>query len=77
MILVYFNKWSSIHNKDGALYVFQLHFWQKNVENILVNRILSWSGEFIHNVKNTNTFIRTMIKDMCNAFQLRKNVSVI
>ena len=45
--------------------------------NIVVNRIPSWSGKLIHNVKNINTFICTVIKDKSNAFQLRQNVSVL
>ena len=60
-----------------SMFFFQLHFRQKAVGNILVNRIPSWSGKLIHNVKNINTFICTMIKDKCNAFQLRQNVSVL
>ena len=70
----------SIHYTYSALYVFLLHFWQKAVKNILVNRIPSLSGKFIHNVKNINTFISTMnrmIKDRFSAFQLRQNVSVL
>ena len=59
------------------MFLFQLHFRQKAVGNILVNRIPSWSGKLIHNVKNINTFICTMIKDKCHAFQLRENVSVL
>ena len=51
-------------------------FSQKAVGNVLVNRILSWNGKLIHNVKNINKFIRTIIKDRCKAFQLRQNLLV-
>ena len=71
-----FSTFLSVHYKDSPLYVFQLHFRQKAVKNILINRIPSWSGKLIHDVKNLNTFICTMIKNRFNAFQLRQNVSV-
>ena len=60
-----------------CMLLFSTAFSAKAVGNILVNRIPSWSGKLIHNVKNINTFICTMIKDRCNAFQLRQNVSVL
>ena len=67
---------NSLQEQSFACFYFQLHFRQKAVGNILVNRIPSWSGKLIHNVKNINAFSCTMIKDRCKAFQLRQNISV-
>ena len=58
------------------MFLFSIAFSAKAVGNILVNRIPSWSGKLIHNVKSINTFSFTMIKDRCYAFQLRQNISV-
>ena len=65
---------NSLQEQSFACFYFRLHFWQKAVGNILVNRIPRWSGKLIHPVNNIDTFICTMIKDRCNAFQLRQNV---